>query len=267
MKIRGGSLVCKQCPTLTNPWTIALQGFSRQEYWSGLPFPSPGDLPNPGIELRSPASRQILYHLSFEGSPPKSGDLILIKETKMDIETTNGFCHIQVYKKETNPLVAQLVKIFFTLKKIIMSLHIQSFRRGKSEANRSFFSCVLQRHSILHIVLISMILLTLSCLCQVQVGSAISATQILFLFLSIFLKCLEVKRKNSREINVFYSLAPEAPLYYTISMTVKFNYFCLHCGLVFCDTYWPHGCKICIFNEPTVLKENSYYKGCMSFLK
>ena len=43
------------------PWTnIAHQapssmGFSRQEYWSGLPFPSPGDLPNPGIEPRSPA--------------------------------------------------------------------------------------------------------------------------------------------------------------------------------------------------------------------
>ena len=30
-------------------------GFSRQEYWSGLPFPSPGDLPDPGIEPRSPA--------------------------------------------------------------------------------------------------------------------------------------------------------------------------------------------------------------------
>ena len=30
-------------------------GFSRQEYWSGLPFPTPGDLPNPGIEPRSPA--------------------------------------------------------------------------------------------------------------------------------------------------------------------------------------------------------------------
>ena len=30
-------------------------GFPRQEYWSGLPFPSPGDLPEPGIELRSPA--------------------------------------------------------------------------------------------------------------------------------------------------------------------------------------------------------------------
>ena len=37
------------------PWTIAYEappsmGFSRQEYWNGLPFPSPGDLPNPGIE-------------------------------------------------------------------------------------------------------------------------------------------------------------------------------------------------------------------------
>ena len=42
------------------PWTVAYQappsmGFSRQEYWSGLPFPSPGDLSNPGIEPRSPA--------------------------------------------------------------------------------------------------------------------------------------------------------------------------------------------------------------------
>ena len=41
-------------------WTVAYQappsvGFSRQEYWSGLPSPSPGDLPNPGIEPRSPA--------------------------------------------------------------------------------------------------------------------------------------------------------------------------------------------------------------------
>ena len=56
----GGGLVAKLCPTLAIPWTIAHQaplsmGFSRQEYWSGLPFPSPGDLPNPGIEPGSPA--------------------------------------------------------------------------------------------------------------------------------------------------------------------------------------------------------------------
>ena len=43
-----------------NPWTVAHQAplsieFSRQEYWSGLPFPPPGDRPNPGIEFESPA--------------------------------------------------------------------------------------------------------------------------------------------------------------------------------------------------------------------
>ena len=56
--------VCAQsCLTLCNPWTVARQaplfmGFSRQEYWSGLPRPPPGDFPNPGIKpasLRSPA--------------------------------------------------------------------------------------------------------------------------------------------------------------------------------------------------------------------
>ena len=45
------------------PWTVAQQvplsmGFSRPEYWSGLPFPSPGELPNPGIEPRSPVLQE-----------------------------------------------------------------------------------------------------------------------------------------------------------------------------------------------------------------
>ena len=49
-------------PFFVTPWTVAYQappsvGFSRQEHWSGLPFPSPGDLPDPGIEPRSPALR------------------------------------------------------------------------------------------------------------------------------------------------------------------------------------------------------------------
>ena len=52
------SLSCVQL--FETPWTVARQaplfmGFSRQEYWSGLPLPSPGDLPNPGIEPGSPA--------------------------------------------------------------------------------------------------------------------------------------------------------------------------------------------------------------------
>ena len=57
----GDGLVTKSCPALVTPWTVARQaplsvGFSRQEYWSGLPFSSPGDLPNRGIKPTSPAS-------------------------------------------------------------------------------------------------------------------------------------------------------------------------------------------------------------------
>ena len=49
------------CPALCHPmdcivhWAPLSTGFPRQEYWSGLPFPSLGDLPEPGIELVSPA--------------------------------------------------------------------------------------------------------------------------------------------------------------------------------------------------------------------
>ena len=44
-------------------------GFLGQEYWSGLPFPSPGDLPDPGIELGLLHCRQILYQLSHQAYP------------------------------------------------------------------------------------------------------------------------------------------------------------------------------------------------------
>ena len=51
----GGGLVAKSCPTFATPGTVAHQaplsmGFSRQEYWTALPCPPPGDLPDPGIE-------------------------------------------------------------------------------------------------------------------------------------------------------------------------------------------------------------------------
>ena len=60
MSCGGGSLVTQSCLTIATPWIVALQaplsmGFSRQEYWSGLPCPSPGDLPDPGIKPWSPA--------------------------------------------------------------------------------------------------------------------------------------------------------------------------------------------------------------------
>jgi len=56
------------------PWTVAHQappsmGFSRQEHWSGEPFPSPGDLPDPEIKPWSPALQVDSLHLSCQGSP------------------------------------------------------------------------------------------------------------------------------------------------------------------------------------------------------
>ena len=57
-------------------WTVAHQapvsmGFSRQEYWSGLPFPSPGDLPDPGIEPISPALASGFFTTELPGMPIK----------------------------------------------------------------------------------------------------------------------------------------------------------------------------------------------------
>ena len=59
------------------PWTVAYQAppsiFSRQAYWSGLPFPSPGDLPNPGIKPGSPA----LQVDALPSEPPRKTKIIL----------------------------------------------------------------------------------------------------------------------------------------------------------------------------------------------
>ena len=60
MKVK--SLCCVQLfeiPWTEKPARLQSMGFSRQEYWSGLPFPSPGDLPNPGTELVSPALSEV----------------------------------------------------------------------------------------------------------------------------------------------------------------------------------------------------------------
>ena len=65
-------LSCSVVPNSVTMWTVAYQapvtmGFSRPEYWSGVPFPTPGDIPNPGIEptfLASPALAAVFQSLS-----------------------------------------------------------------------------------------------------------------------------------------------------------------------------------------------------------
>ena len=80
MKVKVKSL--SRVRLFATPWTVGHQaplpmGFSRQEYWSGVPFPSPGDLPDPGIEPRSPALQadslptELSVKPLFMRTPPK----------------------------------------------------------------------------------------------------------------------------------------------------------------------------------------------------
>ena len=89
-KVKGKVESPSRVRLFATPWTVAYEaplsmGFPRQEYWSGLPFPPPGDLPESGLKPRSPAllayyllsdvgllhCRQILYHLSHQGKCKK----------------------------------------------------------------------------------------------------------------------------------------------------------------------------------------------------
>ena len=81
-----GATVCVlNCSVLSDSaksWTIARQaplsmGFSRQEHWSGLPFPSPGDLPNPGIEPSSPALQADTLTSEPPGNPQEGVDICI----------------------------------------------------------------------------------------------------------------------------------------------------------------------------------------------
>ena len=94
------SEVTQLCPTLCDPWTVAYQAplsmeFSRQEYWSGLPFPSPRALPDPGIEPRSPVL-QVDALLSELLGKPQCRVLwfqSLVQENPICCAATKPMCH------------------------------------------------------------------------------------------------------------------------------------------------------------------------------
>ena len=70
------TVIHQWCLTLCNPIDVALQtslsmDFSRQEYWSKLPFPSPGDLPNSGAESGSPTLQEVFTFLYFKSEPSR----------------------------------------------------------------------------------------------------------------------------------------------------------------------------------------------------
>ena len=81
-----GDLVTKSCLTLATPWTVACQAplsmeFSSQEYWNGLPFPSPGNLLDPGTEPRSLIRR--FFTTEPPEKPPKCNTPDLIRQSSI----------------------------------------------------------------------------------------------------------------------------------------------------------------------------------------
>ena len=65
-------------------------GFSRPEYWSGRPFPSPGDLPNPGTEPRSPTLQADSLPAEPQGKPQKSSHSVVSDSNECPTQKNEG---------------------------------------------------------------------------------------------------------------------------------------------------------------------------------
>ena len=84
--------------SFVTPWTVAHQaslfmGFPRQEFWSGLPFPSPGDLPDLGIKPASPELAGGFFTTEPPGTPSK-GCRIIIKSLDYNAVVYRGICEM-----------------------------------------------------------------------------------------------------------------------------------------------------------------------------
>ena len=114
------------CPTLCDPWTVACQaiqsmGSSRQGHWSGLPFPSPGDLPDLGIEPTSPA----LQADSLLTEPPGKPWLLSLNHIK--------FCFVSI---PTGQIISS-IPVATPLLPLHQNPRVLQRKRGKSFAVRN----------------------------------------------------------------------------------------------------------------------------------
>ena len=126
----GGGLVTKSCLTLGTPWTVAHQaplsmGFPRQEHWNGLPLPSSGDLPDPGITSPAMAGRFFLPLSTPEAQGHRQicSKHLAIKAAQFTAEDQKGgrvakwhvWVHKVIIKPETNILSCKKLQFGITL--------------------------------------------------------------------------------------------------------------------------------------------------------
>ena len=114
------------------PWTIQSMEFSRPEYWSGLPFPSPEDLPNPGIEPRSPA----LQAASFTSWATREAQRWLVDHYWKERDNAKAYCE--------SPFSYFHFSILVNDKALGGTPTYQIFRWYKYENNSWHFGCLSQ---------------------------------------------------------------------------------------------------------------------------
>ena len=150
--------MCKVISVISNSatlWTIARQtplptGFSRQECWSGLPYPTPGDLPNPGIEPTSPLSLALAGRFFTTSAVWKAHILCQLSSVVQSCPTLCNPLHCSTPSFPVQHHLRSLLKLM-SIKSVIPSKHLILCRPLLLQA--SIFSSirVFSNESVLHI--------------------------------------------------------------------------------------------------------------------
>ena len=111
------------------PWIMQSMKFSRPEYWSGWPFPSPGDLPNPEIEPRSPTLQMDFLPAEPEGKPKNTrvGSQFLLQQIFLSQELNQGLLHCRQILYQLS-YQGSFNKVTLTLINNMKMMHILYFK-------------------------------------------------------------------------------------------------------------------------------------------
>ena len=132
MKVKVKSLSRVQ---LCNPMDCSLpgyMGFSRQEYWSVLPFPSPGDLPDPGIKPRSPALKADTLPSEPPGKPHGCESWTIKETERQRIDAFELWCWrrlLRIPARRSNQSILKEINPEYSLEELMLKLKLQYFGR------------------------------------------------------------------------------------------------------------------------------------------
>ena len=117
------------------PWTVGCQAFLRQEYWNGLPFPSPGDLPDPGIKPTSLALAGGFFSTEPPGKPGRKKKDILLAwqqpsqwETVMTLPMKSHYTSNPQFPPMDILFLTAPTELFLLYKRIFLSFVFQTCR-------------------------------------------------------------------------------------------------------------------------------------------